>query len=288
MEHQPESAMDPVTQRGTQHQELSQHPVQDKLKCLNTKHLRKSFLKLRDLINKLEAKKGIVNYFLDCKRENLIPKQFSQNRAEHPKLSTNLQSQWGDIEKSTSIKFLKLSIEDAKIKVLELEKLFNEETQKFLDSVDVKYWADLIQYLDSISEKTQYKKHLQNQKKLQWLRSSRTSISLSQCNEPKHEASTTTNPTKTEGFKKKLSFKGLKEKRNKKPSLCSKTFLPENLMKAQVTLFKREALLCHCQELSTKQRFTVQLRGLRENVNGRPIGQMKIKTTLTLHHCFQK
>lgn len=63
MEHQSESAKDPVTQNGPQHQTKSLHPAQDKLKCLNTKDLRKLYLKLKDLINKLEAKKGIVTFF---------------------------------------------------------------------------------------------------------------------------------------------------------------------------------------------------------------------------------
>lgn len=114
-----------------------------------------------------------------------------------------MQSKWVDIEKSASVRFLKLAIEDAKLKVLDWTKLVEEETKKFLDIVNVKYWVDLLENLDSVGQKTQNKIHLQNLHKLHWLRSKRSPINKR--NLEILEVPYTNKTTKNRRFRKKQS-----------------------------------------------------------------------------------
>jgi hypothetical protein len=86
------------------------------MNCLSENQTRKSFLKFKDQIFKLESKKGTLWFLQQCQQQQLIPKQLKVSQTQKLDLPSNLAKKWKDIEQSTSTKLLKVAIEDAKTK----------------------------------------------------------------------------------------------------------------------------------------------------------------------------
>jgi hypothetical protein len=204
------------------------------MNCLSENLTKKSFLKIKDQIFKLETKRGTLWYLQQCQQKQLIPKQLKVSQTQYSELPLHLAKKWKDIEQSTSTKLLKVAIEDAKTKFENKKVEVHENIKTFVGTLPVDAQPELFTQFDFTQNQHQQRIEKQQKQKLQFLKQKEHPT-----NEIEQHTTVNEKLRKNRRFLKKKEYEAKKGREKKKSITLFKNFSSQTFNKHTANLIQK-------------------------------------------------